>query len=87
MGHMLFQLNCGYQPRMFYKKKVNSRSQFKLADKLLAELRQLMIICQKNLHHAQELQKQAHDKGVQSWNYASSKKVWLNSKYIKTKCN
>ena len=46
-----------------------------------------MIICRENLHHAQELQKQAHDKGVKSRSYASDDKVWLNSKYIKTKRN
>ena len=44
-----------------------------------------MIVYQKNLYHAQELQKRAHDKGVKPWNYAPGEKVWLNSKYIKTK--
>ena len=39
------------------------------------------------LHHAQELQKRAHNKGVKPRNYAPGDKVWLNSKYIKTKCN
>ena len=46
-----------------------------------------MIVCQENLHHAQELQKQAHDKGVKPRSYASGEKVSLNSKYIKTKRN
>ena len=46
-----------------------------------------MIVCRENLHHAQELQKQAHNKGVKPWSYAPGKKIWLNSKYIKTKCN
>ena len=46
-----------------------------------------MIICRKNLHYAQELQKQAHDKGVKSKSYAPSDKVRLNSKYLKTKQN
>ena len=49
---------------MSYKEDVNPRSQSKLADKLLAELRDLMIVCQENLYHAQKLQKQAHDKRV-----------------------
>ena len=44
-----------------------------------------MTVCHENLHHAQELQKQAHDKGVKPRSYAFSNKVWLNSKYIKTK--
>ena len=46
-----------------------------------------MIVCWKNLYHAQELQKQGHDKGVKPWSYAPGNKVWLNSKYIKTKRN
>ena len=41
----------------------------------------------KNLHHDQELQKRAHNKGVKPRSYAPSDKVWLNSKYIKTKQN
>ena len=39
---------------MSYKKNVNPRSKFKSADELLAELRELMIVCQKNLHHTQK---------------------------------
>ena len=85
--HTLFELNIGYHPQVSYEEDVDPRSQSKLADKLLAELRELMIFCQKNLYHAQELQKRAHDKGFKPWSYASGKKVWLNSKYIKTKRN
>ena len=44
-----------------------------------------MTVCQKNLYHAQELQKRAFNKGVKPKSYALSNKVWLNSKYIKTK--
>ena len=86
-GHMPFELNCGYHPRMSYKEDVNPRSQSKLADKLSAELRELMIVCRENLYHAQEFQKQAHDKGVKPQSYAPGEKIWLNSRYIKTKCN
>ena len=46
-----------------------------------------MIICRGNLHHTQELQKQAYDKGVKPQSYAPDKIVWLNSQYIKTKYN
>ena len=38
-------------------------------------------------HYTQELQKRAHNKGVKPQSYASGKKIWLNSKYIKTKRN
>ena len=86
-GHTPFELNCGYHPRISYKEKVDPRSQSKSADELLAELRELMIVCRENLYHAQELQKQAHNKGAKPQSYSPSKKVWLNSKYIKTKRN
>ena len=46
-----------------------------------------MIVCQENLHHAQKLQKQAHNKATKPMNYVPGNKVWLNSKYIKTKHN
>ena len=86
-GHMPFKLNCDYHPRMSYKEDVNLHSKSKSADELSVELRKLMIVCRENLHHAQELQKQAHDKSVKSKSYAPNDKVWLNSKYIKTKRN
>ena len=46
-----------------------------------------MTVCQQNLHHAQELQKQNHDKEVKPQSYASDEKVWLSSKYFKTMRN
>ena len=72
---------------MSYEENVDPRSQSKSADKLLAKLRELIIVCWENPHHAQELQQQAHDKGVKPQSYTLSKKVWWNSKYIKTKRN
>ena len=72
---------------MLYKKKVGPRSQSKSADELLEELRELMVIYCKNHYYTQELQKRAHNKGVKSWSYVFGKKIWLNSKYIKTKHN
>ena len=72
---------------MSYKNNVNPYSQSKTADELLVELRKLMIVCRKNLYHTQELQKQAHNKGVKPRGYAPNNKVLLNSKYIKTKQN
>ena len=46
-----------------------------------------MTLCRENLHHAQELQKRVHDKAIKPKTYARYDKVWLNSKYIKTKQN
>ena len=86
-GHTPFELNCGYYPRVSFEENTDPRSQSKSADELSAELQDLMTVCWENLHHAQELQKRAHDKGVKPRSYAPGDKVWLNSKYIKTKCN
>ena len=86
-SHTPFELNCGYDPCVSFEEDTNPRSQSKSADELSAELRDLMTVCRENLHHAQELQKRAHDKGVKPRSYAPGDKVWLNSKYIKTKRN
>ena len=86
-GHTSFELNCGYHSRMSYEDKVDPRSKSKSANKVSAELRELMIVYWENLHHAQEFQKRAHDKGVKPRSYIPGDKVWLNSKYIKTKQN
>ena len=42
---------------------------------------------QENFCHAQEPQKQAYNKSVKPRSYIPGNKVWLNSKYIKTKQN
>ena len=86
-GHTPFELNCGYHPRVLYKEDLDLCSKSKAADELANELKDLMTSCRENLHHAQELQKRAHDKGVKPRSYAPGDKVWLNSKYIKTKRN
>ena len=86
-GHTPFELNCGYHPCVSYKEDIDLCSKSKSADELSNELRELMTICQENLQHAQELQKRAHNKGTKPRIYAPGDKVWLNSKYIKTKRN
>ncbi len=85
--HTPFELNCGYHPRVSFKEDVDPRSRSRSANKLAEELGKLKEVCCQNLFHAQELQKRAHDKGVKSRSYAPGEKVWLNSKYIKTKRN
>ena len=84
-GHTTFELNCEYHLCVFYKEDINPRFKFKPVDEFFVELQKLMTICQENFYHAQELQKEAHDHGVKPRSYASNDKVWLNSKYIKTK--
>ena len=51
-SHIPFELNYGDHPRMSYKKDVNLCSQSKSVDKLSAKVRELMIVCQKNLYYA-----------------------------------
>ena len=72
---------------MLYKDDIDPWSKSKLANKLSAELRELMIVCRENLHHAQKLQKRANNKATKLKSYASGNKIWLNGKYIKTKHN
>ena len=54
-GHTPFELNCGYYPYVSFEKDTNSRSQLKSADKLSAELQNLMTVYQENFQHAQKL--------------------------------
>ncbi len=86
-GHPLFELNCGYHPRVSFEEDVDPRSRSRSANERAEELRELMEVCCQNLLHAQELHKRAYDKGVKSRSYTPGKKVWLNSRYIKTKRN
>ena len=87
IGHTSFELNCGYHPRVSYEEDLDPRSKSKTAEELSSELRNLMAVCQQNLHHAQELQKRAHNKGVKPQSYTSGNKVWLSSKHLRTKRN
>ena len=71
----------------FFEEDTNPCFWSKTAKKLTRKQKELITVCWENLHHAQELQKRAHNKGVKPRSYAPSDKVWLNSKYIKTKRN
>ena len=51
-GFTPFELNCGYHPRVSYKKTLDPCSKLKTAEELSSELRGLMIVCQLKLHHA-----------------------------------
>ena len=44
-----------------------------------------MIVCKENLHYTQEFQKRANNEGVKPRSCTFGDKIWLNSKYIKTK--
>ncbi len=86
-SHTPFELNCDYYPRVSFKEDVYPHSRSRSANELAEELRELIEVCCQNLLHAQELQMKANDKGVKSRSYTPGKKVWLNSKYIKTNRN
>ena len=86
-SHILFELNCGYHPYVFYKENFDLRSKSRTAEELSSELQGLMTVCQQNLYHAQKLQKRAHNNNVKLQSYAPGNKVWLNNKYLKTKRN
>ena len=86
-SHTPFELNCSYYPKVSFEEDIDLYSKSCYANKQVEELRELIEVCYKNLVHTQELQKRAHDKRVKNQSYALRKKVWLNSKYIKTKQN
>ena len=84
-SHISFELNYGYHPYISYKKDLNLCFKSKAADELAGKLRELMTSCQKNLRYTQEFQKQVYDKDIKPKSYTPGNKIWLNSKYIKTK--
>ncbi len=86
-GHIPFELNCGYHPRVSFEENIDTRSRSRSTNELAEELRELIEVCCQNLLHTKELQKRAHNKGIKSHSYAPGEKVWLNNKYIKTKKN
>ena len=86
-SHTPFELNYGYHPCVYFKEDTNPFFWSKTADKLSAKLRELMTVYQENLYYTQKLEKQAHNKGVNPKSYTPRDKVWLNSKYLKTKQN
>ena len=86
-GHTSFELNCDYHPYISYKKNIDPCFKSKSVDKLSTNLKELMTVYRETLYHIQKLQKQAYNKAVKPRSYVSGNKVWLNSKYIRTKQN
>ncbi len=83
IGHTLFELNCGYHPRVLLKDKINFHLKFYYTNKLAKELKELIEICYQNLFYIQELQEKANNKKVKSCSCTLDKKVEQNNKYIK----
>ena len=86
-GYILFELNCGFHPRISYKKDVDLCFKSKTADQLTTELHTLISVYRENLQHVQQLQKRYYNKYAKPRSYTPGDKVWLNSKYINTKRN
>ena len=86
-GHTPFKLNCGYHPRVFLEEDIDSCSRSFSVNELAKKLKKLIEVCYQNFCYAQEQQKKAYNKGIKSCSYAPGEKIWLNSKYIKTKKN
>ena len=85
IGYTLFKFNCGYHLRISFEDEYNACSKSFLAKRLALELRELINIYHQNFLHIQDFQKQTHDKELKSWSFTLGEKIWLNSKYIKTK--
>ena len=49
IGHIFFELNCGYYPKISFEEDVNSRLRSCFANKLAKELKKLMKGCCQNL--------------------------------------
>ena len=75
-GQTPLELNCGYHPRVSYKKVIDPVSQSKSAEEVAIKLKELLTVCQKNFSHAQDLQNRHHDKNVKLRNHATSDQVW-----------
>ena len=54
-GYTPFESNCGYHPRIFYKKGIIFCFKSKSVDKHLMKLQELITVYKKNLYHAQKL--------------------------------
>ena len=51
IGHMSFELNYGYYLCVSFEENTDLCSWLKLLDELLAELPDLMAVCQKNVYY------------------------------------
>ena len=86
-GYIPFELDYGYYSCVSYEKDLDPRLKSRIVEELSFELRELMTVCQQNLHHAQVFQKRGHDMEFKPQSYAPDEKIWLSSKYLKTKRN
>lgn len=87
ISHKLFEFNYEYLSLIFFEKEINPHLKSKSANKIAKKLKKLIIIWQQNLFYTSKLQKLVYIKRIKSRSYYYDKKIWLNSKYIKTQKN
>ncbi len=51
-GHISFELNCGYHPRVSFEEDIDSHLRSRSANKLAKELRELIEVCCQNFLQA-----------------------------------
>ncbi len=54
-GYTLFELNCGYHPKVFFEEDVDPCLRSRSANGLAKKLKKLMEVCCQTLLHTQEL--------------------------------
>lgn len=55
ISYIYFELNCGYNCHIFFKKNIDCYFSLKNADKFIVKLLELLVICRNNFYHAQKL--------------------------------
>lgn len=75
ISYLSLELNYGYHFQVSFKDKYNICSRFSSTNKLATKLKKLMNIYYQNLFYAQNLQKQANDKGVKPQSYILGEKI------------
>ena len=55
IGHTLFELNCDYHLKVFFKEDIDFHSKSRFANKLAEELRELIEVYYQNFFYAREL--------------------------------
>lgn len=70
IGHIPFELNCQYHLWVFFKDECNAQFKSFFANELAIKLKELINIYCQNLLYAQDLEKQAYDKGIKPQSYA-----------------
>lgn len=74
-SHKFFELNYSYHPRVFFQNEADLYSKYYSANQLAKGLMDLIFVCQQNLFHIQEFQKQAYNKDIIPYSNIVDKKV------------